>query len=320
MRRNTGQPNTGQSETAQVDADPVDTAQEDPDPAEVNPPEAGNGSQDDDAPDTGHEDMGQGDADHADAHLSDGDQAETDQSTEGSISEALERFDPRRAGLPEVSHADAAAYIEEHIADRPWLVLARDCSPDAQRVFVALDQGHGHAHIRHEGWVTEELNERRVRKLEDPAQLDPELREARVDAFKAGGKPHWCGSIATRITNPEIFAVAFARGVELPDVRAALDSKDPDPPGPVSVSISDVLGPDGHKFCSGSQLEPVDESMKKARTNRDAWVVGDHSGPEPRVRPVETFERGTVTFTFRPSPLGGYEVNTMYVNPHSEKP
>jgi hypothetical protein len=81
-----------------------------------------------------------------------------------------------------------------------------------------------------------------------------------------------------------------------------------------------LLGPDGHRFCRGSQLEPVDGSMKKARNYRDSWATGNHSGPEPRIRPVETFEGGTVTFTFRPSPLGGYEVNTMYVNPPSEKP
>jgi hypothetical protein len=35
---------------------------------------------------------------------------------------------------------------------------------------------------------------------------------------------------------------------------------------------------------------------------------------------VETFEGGTVTFTFRPSPLGGYEANTMYVNPPANQP
>src|SRR5260370_38441636 len=38
---------------------------------------------------------------------------------------------------------------------------ARDRSPEVQRLFAALDQGGGHAHIRHEGWVTEEMNELR---------------------------------------------------------------------------------------------------------------------------------------------------------------
>ena len=312
------QADTAQESTDQADASSENASPEDVDPESVDP--EGVSSRVGDQPDTDQGNAGQTDTDHGDAHQADSDpagadQAETDRGTEASIAAVLERFDPRRAGLPEVSRTEAAAYIEEHLADRPWLAPARDCSPDVQRVIVALDQGGGHAHIRHDGWVTEEMNERRVKNLEDPAQLDLEKREARVDAFKTGNQPHWCGSIATRITNPEIFAAAFARGVEHLDVRTALDSKDPIPPGPVAVPISDVLGPDGHKFCSGSQLEPVDESMTKARSERDAWAAGSHSGPEPRIRPVETFEGGTVTFTFRPSPLGGYEVNTMYMNP-----
>jgi hypothetical protein len=98
-----------------------------------------------------------------------------------------------------------------------------------------------------------------------------------------------------------------------------LDSAGPRP-GPVSLPISDVLGDDGHKFCSGWQLEPVNGSMTEARTSRDAWAAGDRSGPEPRAYPVETFEGGTVTFAFRRSAIGGYEVSTMYVNPPHEQP
>ncbi len=152
-----------------------------------------------------------------------------DPETELSAPDALQRFEPSRAGLPEVSHAGAATYIDEHQADRPWLTQARDCSPDAQRVIVALDQGHGHAHIRHEGWVTDEMNERRVRNLEDPAQLDQEKREARIDGLTTGDLPHRCGDVASRIIDPEAFANAFARGIEHPDVRAALDSNGPKP-------------------------------------------------------------------------------------------
>ena len=81
---------------------------------------------------------------------------------------ALVTFEPRRAGLPEVSIKDATAYLDKHHAERPWLSVARDCPPEVQRIFAALDQGGGHAHIRHEGWVTEEMNERRLRSLEDP--------------------------------------------------------------------------------------------------------------------------------------------------------
>jgi hypothetical protein len=255
-----------------------------------------------------HDDTGQEAADHDD----------TDPQTELSASDALQRFESSRAGLPEVSHADAATYIDEHQADRPWLAQARDCSPDAQRVIVALDQGHGHAHIRHEGWVTEEMNELRVRNLEDPAQLDPDKREARLDAFKAGNQPHRCGDTATRITDPEAFATAFARGVEHPEVRAALDSPVP-VPRPVTLPISEVLGEDGHKFCSGWKLEPVNGSMLEAVANRDAWIAGNRDVPEPRTRPVETFEGGTVTYVFRPGAAGGHEVITMYVNPPDEQ-
>jgi hypothetical protein len=245
------------------------------------------------------------------------DQEAADPKAELSAPDALQRFEPSRAGLPEVTHADAATYIDEHQADRPWLAQARDCSPDTQRVIVALDQGHGHAHIRHEGWVTEEMNERRVRNLEDPAQLDQDKRG--IDGLVAGDLPHRCGDTASRITNPEIFATAFARGVEHPDVRAALDSNGPRPEA-IILPISSVLGDDGHKFCSGWRLEPVNGSTDEARANRRAWARGDQSGPEPRAQPVETFEGGTVTFAFRRSPLGGYEVSTMYVNPPDEQP
>jgi hypothetical protein len=252
--------------------------------------------------------------DKANAGQADADRAETDHSTEGSITDAVERFDPRRAGLPEVSREEAATYITEHQADRPWLAPARDCPPDVQCVIVALDQGHGHAHIRHEGWVTEEMNERRVRYLEDPAQLDPDKREAGIDGLAASDLPHWCGRIATRITNPNDFAIAFTHGVEHPDVRAALDSTGPRPE-PVILPISEVLGEDGYKSCSGWQLEPVNGSMSAARANRDAWAAGDHNRPEPRAIRVETFEGGMVTFAFRRSAVGGYEISTMYVNP-----
>jgi hypothetical protein len=231
---------------------------------------------------------------------------------------ALVSFEPRRAGLPEVSITDGTAYLDKHHAERPWLSVARCCQPEVQRVFAALDQGHGHAHIRHEGWVTEEMNERRVRNLEDPAQLDPAKRVAGVDGVKVGDQPHRCGSIATRITDPEAFATAFARGIEHPDVRAALDSPGP-VPRPVSLPISDVLGDDGHKFCSGWRLEPVNGSILEALATRAAWVAGNRDVPEPRTRPVETFEGGTVTYVFRASTVGGHEISTMYVDPPDEE-
>jgi hypothetical protein len=187
-----------------------------------------------------------------------------------------------------------------------------------QRVIVALDQGGGHAHIRHEGWVTEEMNERRVKNLEDPAQLDPDKRRARIDGLKSGNQPHRCGGIATPITDPEAFVITFVRGVEHPDVRAALDSSGP-VPRPIELPISEIVGEDGHKFCSGWRLDPVNGSMDQARANRNAWATGDRSGPEPPAQPVQTFEGGTVTFVFRPNAVGTYEISTMYVNPPNEQ-
>lgn len=67
-------------------------------------------------------------------------------------------------------------------------------------------------------------------------------------------------------------------------------------------------------------MEPINESMDEARANRRAWTAGDHSGPEPQVRRVETFEGGTETFAFRRSLASGYEVSTMYVNPPDDQP
>jgi hypothetical protein len=311
VRQETAKPNADQADASPIDTDQAGTTRETTDQA--------------DAPSDGAppEEAGQADAVSGGAHQIDSDQvgadqAETDRGTEGSIADALERFDPRRAGLPEVSREEAAAYIEEHQADRPWLAPARDCSPDVQRVIVALDQGGGHAHIRHEGWVTEEMNERRVKNLEDPAQLDPDKRRARIDGLKSGNQPHRCGGIATRITDPEAFVITFVRGVEHPDVRAALDSSGP-VPRPIELPISEIVGEDGHKFCSGWRLDPVNGSMDQARANRNAWATGDRSGPEPPAQPVQTFEGGTVTFVFRPNAVGTYEISTMYVNPPNEQ-
>ena len=138
--------------------------------------------------------------------------------------EVVRRFEPGRAGLTDISPADAAAYIPARQDSRPWLAAASGCPPEVQRIFAALDQGGGHGHIRHEGWVTEEMNHRRVAYLEDPAQPDPAKRTAGIDGLRPGDQPHRCRQTATRITDPNAFAVAFARGIEHPKVRAALET------------------------------------------------------------------------------------------------
>jgi hypothetical protein len=104
--------------------------------------------------------------------------------------EPVRRFQPDRAGLP--APGDAMAYLDSRRGERPRLAAARDCRPEVQRLFAALDQGGGHAHIRHDGWVTEEMNRRRVAYLEDPAQLDPAKRAAGIGGTRSPDRADSC--------------------------------------------------------------------------------------------------------------------------------
>jgi hypothetical protein len=239
--------------------------------------------------------------------------------------EPVRRFQPSRAGLPDPG--DAVTYLDARQPERPWLAAARDRPPEVQRLFAALDQGGGHAHIRHEGWVTEEMNRRRVAYLEDPAQLDPAKREAGLDGLGPDGQLHHCRQTATRIADPDAFATAFAKGVEHPRVRAALEATfDPDEkPRPVQLPIEELLGPDGHRYCTGWQLEPVDGSMAAARRSREAWLAMPaeqraSNSDGPTARPVATFEGGVAVFVFGHNSRGdGYEVVTMYPRPSAHE-
>jgi hypothetical protein len=241
--------------------------------------------------------------------------------------EVVRRFEPRRAGLPEVGAGDAAAYLDAHEGGRPWLAAARRRPPEVQRVFAALDQGGGHAHIRHEGWVTEETSRRRAAYLEDPAQLDLAKRAAGMDGARSPEGLHRCREISSRITDPDAFAVAFARGIEHPMVKAALETKFSmgRVPRPVSLPISDLLGPDGHRYATGWRLQPVEGSMTRAREQRAAWVDAraqhrQPEVPEPAVRVVGTFAGGTIVFAFGPAGArDGYEVVTMYPRPRRDE-
>jgi hypothetical protein len=238
----------------------------------------------------------------------------------------LARFRMARADLPEVGPEEAARYIEEQRARRPWLEAAERASPESRRIMAAIDRGNGHAHIRHEGWVTEEANRRRVAYLEDPAQLCLGKRLRAIDGLKPDDKRHRCGPLATRITDPDAFATAFARGVDHLTVRAALSTPhDPDDRSdPVRVPIADLLGRDGHKFCTGWQLEHVAGSMYAAIKNRNAWrtaLAQEHQPDvkEASVQPVPTFEGGTII-----SVLGhnqardGYEIVSLHPQPRDD--
>jgi hypothetical protein len=235
----------------------------------------------------------------------------------------LGRFDPERAALPSMSLEAAAKYIEQHRTARPWLAKAAEASPEAGRIIAAMDSADGHGQIRHEGWVTEEANMRRVTYLEDPAQLDPEKRSLCIDGLKQNDKRHRCADIATRITDPNAFATAFARGAEHPKVREALDMAfDPGKrPEEVAVPIADLLGPDGHRYCTGWQLKPIDGSMQAAYINRGVWLIARAEGsepdvPEPQAAPVPTFKDGVFTFLFeRNDAEKRYEIATMFARP-----
>jgi hypothetical protein len=232
-------------------------------------------------------------------------------------------FRPERARLPEVSPGEAGRYVERHRAGRPWLVAAERASPEAARIIVAADQGGGHGHIRHEGWVTEEASMRRVAYLEDPAQLEPDKRRSGIDGLRAGDRHHVCATLSSRIANPDAFATALARGAGHPDVRVALSTPYDrrQLPRTVWVPIADLLGSDGHKTCTGWQLESVAGSIDAARGNRRAWRTAIAEGrqpdvPEPLARPVPTFEGGTIAFIIGHNrQRDGYEIASLFPQP-----
>ena len=236
---------------------------------------------------------------------------------EGSA-DALARFDTRRAGLPDVPKGDAPRYIEANRGDRPWLNTARHAPEEVQRVFAAVDQGRGHSHIRHEGWLTAEKSQLRVLYLEDPAQLDPQKRAESKDGLLPGNKSHYCAAESSAIRDSTAFAIAFARSVEHPEVRAALETKhEPGKPAPldVSVPLADLLGADGHRHCAGYRL--VGDDPKRAVQDRHTWLQETRAGdlpsvPPPLITPVN-FEGGTIQFRFKVNAgKTGYEIATMF--------
>jgi hypothetical protein len=237
--------------------------------------------------------------------------------------EELGRFDHKRAGLPDMTIESAAKYIDGHRASRPWLAMADRASPEARRIIAALDAAGGHAHIRHEGWVSEEANRRRVAYREDPAQLDPDKREMGIDGLQQDGQRHRSGEAATRIADPDVFATAFVRGVEHPKVREALERSIDSGrrPSEVVMPITDLLGSNGYRHCTGWRLEPVNESMDKALENRADWTTKRAQGrkpdvPEPQTSPIPTFTGGAIVFAFtRNDSERRYEVVTMFPRP-----
>ena len=89
------------------------------------------------------------------------------------------------------------------------------------------------------------------------------------------------------------------------------------------MPIADLLGSNGHKVCTGWQLDPVAGSIRTAVENRRAWRAAIAEGrrpdvPEPRARPVPTFEGGKIAFIISHNrQQTGYEITTLIAQPPS---
>ncbi|GAB3399998.1 hypothetical protein [Flindersiella endophytica] len=238
---------------------------------------------------------------------------------------AIERFEPRQANLPELTREEAGAYIRDTGETRPWLRTAERAAPEIQHVVASVDQGGGHAAERHEGFTAGERNERRVDGLEDPAQLDPDLRAEGKDAMSPERR-HRCGDTATAINNPEAFAAAFARGAAHPDIQATLGRpRSPEEvrtPRAVEIPIEELLGEDGANHCEGHRLLPIDGDIEAAKRYRLRWVNAEPEQRAGMTRPAteaitnEEFRGGTIVFAFGvTADRSHWEITTMYPKP-----
>jgi hypothetical protein len=230
--------------------------------------------------------------------------------------EVVESMDPDVRRLLE--YQGAKEYIAGNAADRPLFKPASDASPAVQRIFTAIDQGAGHAHIRHGPVGNDQMYADRVAYLEDPAQVDDAKRAAGIDGLNPS-KMHRCGREATRIHDAEAFVAAFAAAVKLDEVQAALATPvgpTIDPPDSIKVPISELLGPEGHRYCSGYRLEGGPEAWQARKEWLQARAQGaDVTGmPEPSAARIETFEGGNVIIRFK-SNGQAYEITTLFVEP-----
>lgn len=176
---------------------------------------------------------------------------------------ALRRFRPESAGLDPMTVAEADAHIAAYAAERPWLGPARDAPPDVRRIIASLVAGQGHTVERHEGGVTAEQLDRRVRRLEDPAIARDAERTPGIDAYKA--RTHACGDYATRIADKDAFAVCAARAVEHPRTRAVLD-------GPYDPARQQTPSTSPSPVCSGRRPTSTATDIGYNRST-DVWKL-----------------------------------------------
>ncbi|HZX04028.1 hypothetical protein [Kribbella sp.] len=219
-----------------------------------------------------------------------------------------------------LEYQGATEYIAANKADRPWLELAADASQQVQRIYTAIDQGNGHAHIRHGPMGNDQLYADRVARLEDPAQTDPQKRALGIDGLN-DAKQHYCAKESTRIHDLEAFVAAYAGAVKHPAVQKALGTpwEEDREPRPVAIPIANLLGAHGHEACSGYQLAGDQSEAKKARKD---WARARAEGqdmtniPEPKAERIPSFEGGMIVVRFAGnSAEKRYEIITLFPKP-----
>ncbi|HET6742170.1 MAG TPA: hypothetical protein VFH76_24670 [Kribbella sp.] len=260
------------------------------------------------------------------------------------VRDRFDRWDPERLAMPrppepEVSNAHpgerteasdrpsldvrtGVAYIAANKDTRPWLAPAADCEPIVQSVYASIDQSEGHGHIRHGAMGSDDLQARRVAFNEDPAQTDPVKREAGVDGLDQT-KQHYCGKDSTRVHDATALAAVYVMAAEHPKVRAVLDGPFDEnvQPRDLVVPIRDLLGPDGHEFCSGFRLKDWPE----AKSVRKEWLQAKRTGSdlsglrEPEVERIPTFEGGDIKIVFKRNvEAKRYGIYTLFPRPFEE--
>ncbi|HZX09004.1 hypothetical protein [Kribbella sp.] len=217
---------------------------------------------------------------------------------------------------------DALAYVAAYKDLRPWLIPVAECDPLVQRVYASIDRGLGHSHKRHAAMGDDTLYRRRVAYSEDPAQTQQRQRMMGFDGVRHD-RQHLCGPETTRIHDAAAFAAAFMGVSEHLAGRRALDTAAHGGriPSPVRIPISDLLGPDGHRWCSGFALAGdwaealyVRKSLTWAR-----WTGADLTDVlRPSVEQIPTFENGHVVVRLVPNSqtdAGGQQICTMTPEP-----
>ncbi|MFF0339232.1 hypothetical protein [Kribbella sp. NPDC004875] len=168
----------------------------------------------------------------------------------------------------------------------------------------------------------DELQARRVAFNEDPAQVDPEKRSAGVDGLD-DTKQHYCGKDSTRVHDATALAAIYVMASEHPKVRAVLDLPfDNDAqPRDILIPIHELLGPDGHKYCSGFALK----GWPASKPERKAWLQAKRSGadlselPAPEIERIPTFEGGDIKIIFkRNAATQSYGIYTLFPRPDEE--